>query len=220
MKARIADELARDDLTTQIGYAINDAISAYNNERFYFNESRDLTFVTVQGQDFYTSSDLADMPNIIKIDWMKLYLNNYPYALFASSPEELEALSIAGTSMGQPYQYCWYQQKIRIYPIPSTAGLTIRIGAVISQAPPANDSVTGNPWMADAERLIRSRAKWELARHVLNDDDLALRMGGPTTDTEGDPDGGAVGDALKNLRVKTKRLTQIGAGAFVRATAF
>ena len=77
MKTRIADEIARDDLTTQIGYAINDAISAYNNERFYFNETRDLTFYTVASQELYTSSDLADMPNILKIDWIKLYINNF-----------------------------------------------------------------------------------------------------------------------------------------------
>jgi hypothetical protein len=220
MKARIADEIARDDLTTQIGYAISDAISVYNNERFYFNETRDLTFYTVASQELYTSSDLADMPNILKIDWIKLYINNYPYRLVATNPEELEALNVSGTSLGQPYQYAWYQQKIRLYPIPTLSNQLVRIGGVVSQAPPASDGATGNVWMADCERLIRSRAKWELARHVLNDDDLATRMGGVSTDPDGDPDGGAIGDALKSLRAKTKRITQIGSGGFVQPTQF
>lgn len=37
-------------------------------------------------------------------------------------------------------------------------------------------SATGNRWFLDGERLIRSRAKYELAMHVINDLDLAKRM--------------------------------------------
>lgn len=220
MKARIADELARDDLTSQIANAINDAISCYSNERFYFNETRSLTFNTVANQEFYTHTDLPDLDNILKIDWIKLYVNNYPYTITATPPEELEAMSVTGVSLGQSYQYSFYNQTIRLYPIPAFSNWTVRVAGVISKAPPANDSESGNVWMADCERLIRSRAKWELARHVLNDDDLAVRMGGTSTDPEGDPDGGAIGDALKSLRAKTKRLTQIGTGGIVRPTPF
>ena len=46
MKARIADEFARDDLTEQIALAIVDAIKFYKDQRFEFNESRDITFAT------------------------------------------------------------------------------------------------------------------------------------------------------------------------------
>lgn len=219
MKARIADEIARDDLTSQIANAINDAIDAYQNERFYFNESRSLTFSTVINQEFYTASDLPDIVNIVKIDFAYLFINNYPYKLVATAPELLESLSVTATYTGPPYEYAWYDNSIRLYPIPN-AVYPIRITAQILRAPPGSDGETGNVWMTAAERLIRSRAKYELAVHVLNDDELARRMGGPGVDDDGNGSAGAVGEALQSLRQTTKRITQIGGSGFVRPMAF
>jgi len=220
MKTRIADEIARDDLGSQIANAINDAISAYNNERFYFNESRTLLFPTVAGQDIYTDVDLPDMDNILKIDYIQLIIGNYPYRLNAEIPEEIDALSVPGLSVGQPYLYCWYQQRLRLYPAPMQTGWTVRIAAVIQAPPPPDDSTQGNVWMCDCERLIRSRAKYELAVHVTNDAELAAAMGGPGIDDDGNPTAGQISEALKSLRSKTKRLTQIGGGGYVRPMQF
>lgn len=50
------------------------------------------------------------------------------------------------------------------------------VGGHITYAAPAALTTTGNRWFTDGERLIRSRAKYELAMHVLNDLDLAKRM--------------------------------------------
>jgi hypothetical protein len=176
MKARVADELARTDLTSQIAYAITDAIAAYTGERWFFNESRTtVSFSTVDGQEFYTSSDDADIANIRKMDYAVLYVGDDVRKLEYNSPETMEYLSANGTQEGTPWSYGWYDNKIRFYPVPD-AVYTVRIAAHVKVAAPASDSEASNPWMTDAERLIRSRAKLELALHVLRDDALAATM--------------------------------------------
>lgn len=202
MKARIADELARDDLTSQIAYAITDAIDAYSDERFHFNETRGITFSTVANQEFYDENDAAALGTINKIDYVTLYLGDQPYQMEALTPAQIEHSSTNGTSTGQPSWYCWYNNQIRLYPVPPDV-YTVRIGAAVNAAAPASDAETGNPWMTHAERLIRSRAKMELALHVLKDIDLAQTMGQ------------AVEEAHQQLVERTARLTRIGEGRII-----
>jgi len=206
MKARIADELARSDLTSQIAYAITDAITAYEDERFHFNESRATTFSTVDGQEFYSSSDAAAIGNIQKIDYVKVYVGNQPHDLGYERPGDMESLSLNGTQEGTPWSYTWYGNQIRLYPVPDQA-YTIRIGASVKVAAPASDAEASNSWMTHAERLIRSRAKLELALHVLKDTELAQTM---IT---------AVEEAFEQLKGRTNLLTQAGQGR-VRAMEF
>lgn len=199
MKTRIADELARDDLTSQIAYAITDAIAAYEDERFHFNESRATTFPTVASQEFYGSTDAASIANIQKIDYVKVYVGNQPYDLRYERPDAMESLSVNGTQQGTPWAYTWYGNQIRVYPIPDQV-YTIRIGASVKVAAPASDSEASNPWMTHAERLIRARAKLELALHVLKDEGLAATMVQ------------AVEEALNQLHGRTAMLTQAAKG--------
>lgn len=199
MKARIADELARDDLTSQIAYAITDAIGCYESERFHFNEGRATTFTTVASQEFYDEDDAAALATIQKIDYVVLYVGDSSYHLLPMKPADIETASASGTSTGQPGWYCWYGNQIRIFPSPAEAW-TIRIGASIKAAAPAADATANNPWMTHAERLIRSRAKLELALHVLKDQDLAGTMNL------------AVTEALEQLIGRTNQLTQVGEG--------
>lgn len=199
MKARIADELARTDLTSQIAYAIGDAIAAYEDERFYFNEARTITFSTVASQEFYDSDDAAAFANLVKIDYVFIYIGDQPFQLLAMKPADMEASVLNGTSTGQPSWYCYYNEQMRFYPVPSDAW-TVRIGAAVKVAAPASDSEASNPWMTKAERLIRSRAKLELALHVLKDTELA----GTLTQ--------AVEEAYEQLKERTNQLTQIGEG--------
>lgn len=175
MKARIASELRRSDLTSQIASAITTAIEAYQHERFGFSESRELTFDTVASQEFYTASDDADIGLIKKIDHVHVYVGDMPYEMCPETPERIELLSTNGTASGTPLSYCWFAKKFRVYPIPSEA-YTIRITGTFKVAAPATDEETDNDWMLEGERLIRSRAKYEIALHVLRDMDLAQAM--------------------------------------------
>lgn len=199
MKARIADELARTDLTSQIAYAITDAIAAYEDERFHFNETRALTFPTVANQEFYDSDDAASIATIQKIDYVMVYVGDIPHTLTYERPEDMEALSVSGTQSGTPWSYTWYGNQLRLYPVPDQA-YTIRIGASVKIAAPATDGEASNPWMTHAERLIRSRAKNELALHVLFDDDLAMKMATATK------------EAFDQLKNRTNQLTQASKG--------
>ena len=206
MKSRIADELARDDLTSQIAYAIGDAVAAYEDERFFFNESRGLTFSTVIDQEFYTESDAADIANLVKIDYVSLLTGDQPFQLLPMRPSEIEFLSTNGTSTGQPNWFLMYDESIRLYPVPD-AVYTVRIAGVLKTAAPATDAEASNPWMTKAERLIRSRAKLELALHVLKDIELGAVMQQ------------AVEEAWTQLKSRTAQITQIGDGK-VKAMEF
>lgn len=206
MKARIALEVRRSDLDTQIASAISTAIGAYQEQRFYFNESRSLTFSTVASQEFYTSADDADIGLIKKFDYVKLYVGDFPYELTPERPADIEWLSQNGTQTGQPLSYCYYARSIRLHPIPD-AIYTVRIGGLIKLAEPASDGETDNAWMIDGERLIRARAKYEIALHVLRDTKLAEEMAS------------AVQEAEAQLRRDTNNQTQQG-GWLIQATKF
>jgi hypothetical protein len=162
MKQRIADEVARSDLTSMIAYAISDAISYYQSKRFLFNESRDIEFDTASDQEFYDKYDNAAIPNLMKIDYVKLDLDGWAYTLCRADPEELEDYSAAS---GQPTSYTYYDRQIRLYPVPDQAW-TIRIAGHLKLDEPASDTEKHNAWMVEAERLIRARAKLNLARNV------------------------------------------------------
>lgn len=200
MKSRIADELARSDLTSQIATAITDAITHYQKQRFWFNESRGITFLTVAGTSDYTSlsGDASSPADIYKIDYMKLIIGATQInTIDEECPERLEYLLGASSSRNQPYIYAYYNKTIRLYPIPSDAW-TVRIGGHIKKPAPSDDDEADNVWMTDAEALIRARAKYELAVHVLKDPELAVAMTA------------AVTEALDELRGTTNKQTGTG----------
>lgn len=176
MQDRIADELDRTDLTSQIQKAIQTAIDRYERKRFYFNEARSITFNTVDGQEFYTSADASDIPNLLMIDNVKLTISGSDKIdLEPRQYSELEYLSNnTTTDEGQPTAYAYYGKQLRLYPIPDAA-YAVRISGVF---PLADLSATAdtNAWMTDAEALIRSRAKRELLTHVIRDAEGAAAM--------------------------------------------
>lgn len=206
MKARIASELRRTDLTTQIAAAITTAIQAYEHERWFFNESRENTFTTVAEQQDYGVDDAAFIGLISKLDYLFIIIGDQPFQLLPETMAFIEDSSTNNTFTGQPAWYAWYDEKIWLYPVPVEAW-EVRVGAVIEQAAPASDGETGNPWMTIAERLIRSRAKYELFLHVLKNQEEAALMGA------------AVTEAYEQLNVRTTRKTKTGGGR-VKAMRF
>lgn len=201
MLARIADELARSDLTSQIRYAITDAIERYQPERMWFNESRGITFATVAGTSDYTAltGDVSHTKDLYAIDYLMLSTGATQIdTLCKESPERIEYLLGASNSQNQPYMFAYYNKTIRLYPIPNDAW-TVRIAGHIKRAAPASDDEADNVWMTDAERLIRARAKYNLAVDVLQDEGLAVRMTA------------AVTEAHEQLKGRTNK--QLGSGS-------
>ena len=201
MKSRIAGELRRGStIDAQIAAAITTAIDAYADDRWFFNEARTNTFNTVANQEFYSASDFPALALLVKIDYVTLLIGNTVFDLLPDIPVVMEGNSDNATAVGQPGWYLYYERRIRLYPVPATSDWPVRVAGVYRYAAPATDDEANNFWMTEAERLIRSRAKYELATHVLRDLELAQIMTANTT------------EAFEQLKRKTNKLTQHGNG--------
>ena len=96
MRDRIADELDRADLTSQIEREIRSAVAFYEKKRFWFNEQR-IDFPTVASQEWYTSSDDSAIPNLLTLDIAKIAIGaTNKYELELAPYAELEFASDGG----------------------------------------------------------------------------------------------------------------------------
>lgn len=195
MVNRIALEIARPDLsTTQIPNAINDAIQAYQSDRFAFSEvpaDGSVTFETVAGQAFYTKADCPQLGTLMKIDHVNININAATiFELRRETPERLIIYNQqAGVMMGQPTWYAYENGEMILSARPDQAYL-ITLAVFLNVAAPATAVEANNPWMTTAEKLIRCRAKFELATHVTRNPTMAAAMS-PDTPDEGQPMGAA-----------------------------
>jgi hypothetical protein len=82
---------------------------------------------------------------------------------------------IANTS-NQPFHWGYFAETFRMFPAPSTAGLTVRVGGNFAVSAPTTDGEMGNSWMVEGENLIRCHAKFELYTHVLANAEAAARL--------------------------------------------
>lgn len=175
MKARIASEIARPDLTTQIENAINDAILIYQKERFRFNETDPLvpiTFPTVIGQAYYQAS----IPSMYYIDYLNFQDGTSVFKIDRVTPEEIRMRNQGnGVSNGQPESFAIEGNKIMLAPTPSNVWTVTQAGHFMVAAPAADDTAN-NVWMTDGERLIRCRAKYEIAVHVTRNPTMTALM--------------------------------------------
>jgi hypothetical protein len=176
LKAKIADDLARSDLTTQIATAITSAITYYQPQRFFFNETRSITFLTVADQPTYDVDDDADIPLFLELDGMFLRdSGGQNYQLERIAPDEIEYLLDGNAHTSRPYSYAYYEQAFRFYPTPDGI-YTIRPLGVIEKAAPAADDTAGNVWMVHAFELIRCHAKADLYTNVIREMDKVQGM--------------------------------------------
>lgn len=223
MKARIAQELARSNLTQQIANAISTSIQTYQKERFRFNETVPLApvqFQTIAGQWLYSgvapsAPPVTVLPTMQKIDYLNLLIGNTWSQLNRLDPEEIRLLNFANTQSGQPLSYAIEGETIMLYPTPSEAW-TILMGGFFAYPAPATDDEAGNRWMIDGELLIRSRAKYEIALHVTRNPAMQKAMS-PYPPSGGDPTGSAAYYAWRDLKGEGNRFVARGR---IRATKF
>ncbi len=184
MLDKIADQIARSDISSQIAESVNDAILFYQPHRFIFSEGRDTSLSTVIGQEFYGVADdvLLGPGGLFSFDYITVTIGTAQYDLPRYQPEDIELLSQSGTQQGQPQCYSYYNYQLRLYPVPS-AVYPLTIAAHQRIAAPATTATAGNPWMVDGEKLIRSRAKYELALHYTQDMEEAQRMTAAVTES-------------------------------------
>jgi hypothetical protein len=197
LKAEIADDLDRTDLTTQIASETTRAIKFYQPTRFYFNETRDVTFSTVAAQALYGVDDAPEIPQFFEIDQICLEDGDQKYDLDEISPKEWEAATGSGGTSSKPIAWAYFNQSIGLYPIPDDA-YTIRIVGHIKKAEPTADDEEGNVWMVEAFDLIRARVCKQLALKKLRDQSLF------------ETQSAAEADELRNLLAQTATKTGTG----------
>lgn len=176
LSSAIADDI--DDTTGEYGAQITTAIQAAQRycERttYYFNETRDVTFVTVGGQEWYGTADNANIPTLIRIE--AVYSEDSTgqrVMLRREVPEELELLSDNSATVGEPYLWTYFNQKIRLYPIPGAAVFTIRLQLGLYRLAPLVNGADTNAWLSEAYDLMKARAKYILCKDTLKEAALA-----------------------------------------------
>jgi hypothetical protein len=177
MLDRIADELARSDLTSQINKAVQSAIRHYERKAFYFNEARK-TLSTSDGDFDYTTAEFAFLDKMPEIYSVKITVNGSKIPLQERDWEYLDALHSSTTSKGDPTDYAYYGKVFYVWPTPNAARDIVI--SCIEKLPAASLSATGdtNYWMTDGEELIRSRAVRKLYAEVIKDVENATIWGG------------------------------------------
>lgn len=184
MVSLIVFELGRrtDLQATVVPKAINDAIQIYHKERFRFNELQPLapfSFNTIQGQPFYGVAQDARIPSLYKIDYLNYLLNATVEQMSRTTPEAIYLALQANQQAGPPCEWAWDGDSIIIYPSPPAQVYQITVGGYMAVAGPTVATYgtdTTNPWMNAAERLIRSRAKYEISVHVTRNKDMIAAM--------------------------------------------
>jgi len=169
MTVNIADDLNRNDLDSQIGKAINRAISYYGFDRFWFNE-KITTFATVRSQESYGAAD-GFPADILRLDTVNLTRNTTSKYLMVPKTYPWIVLVNPTISLGPPTCYAIYEEQIFMYPNPDQS-YTVTLSYVESYTE-LSDSNDTNNFLSNAEDLIESRAEWWLYSRVIRDADAA-----------------------------------------------
>lgn len=168
LKARIADELARSDLSSQIALAVDDAIDTASSHRFWFNEVAGLQLTLVAGQDTYND---ASIDALTEIDNFYLMVGTQRRALQAISNKRMDELNDGNPAQGEPYLYSRYGTAIRVHPTPQISYSCTIDGA--SRGEPMEDDTDANVWTTYGEKYVRAIAKRDLYENVIHNADKA-----------------------------------------------
>lgn len=158
--------------SAEIASAVLSAIAHYAREPFYFNTKTN-TFNTVANQEYYSSSDLADIATLVQIHTLTYTTNSIKIPLRSMDFEKINDWQ-TGAVIAPPAYFAYYKQNIRLYPIPD-AVYTMTMAYVYKLTALSVDG-DSNAWTTDAEELIRCRAKADLYGHLLKEYDAADRM--------------------------------------------
>lgn len=177
LSSAIAEDI--DDTTGEYGAQITTAIQAAQRycERttYYFNETRDVTFATVSGQEWYGAAANANIPTLIRLEAVfSEDAAGQSVRLRRETPGELELLSDNSATTGEPYLWTYFNQKIRLYPIPGAAVFTIRLQLGLYRLAPLVSPSDTNAWLSEAYDLMKARSKYILYKDTIKDAALAM----------------------------------------------
>lgn len=126
LQTRVADELSRSDLTSQIALEITSAIQFYQNDNFWFNENVMVTLTTISGQRDYLLP-----PNFGSVLTVRSQLGQMTYLVEPRTIQYLDTIDWGNTFISSYIDcYALFNGFIRLYP-PPTAGLPIYIRGTV-----------------------------------------------------------------------------------------
>lgn len=167
LRTRIITETNRDDLSdelaTALDQAIQDAITYYEAERWWWDEGRTTSTCTI-GNEYTnrpTGASIVDRPFLL--------VNNVRFRITKRSMEYIEGLYTAPIS-GQPTDYCEFGDQIRLWPTPNVAYTIIWLYLKDETALDYSVPTSANAWTAQGQSLIAARAEMLLWRDYFRDD--------------------------------------------------
>jgi hypothetical protein len=130
LQSRIAAELRRADLTSQIIAEIASAIEFYQYEEFPWTEASMVPFSTVQGQRYY-----ALPANFMRVIDVLSQIGNYTYYLQPETEQYLDRIDWGNTFWtSYPLLFSIWTNQIRLFP-PPQANLPVQVKGIIQQLP-------------------------------------------------------------------------------------
>ena len=187
MKARIADDLSRDDLTSQISNAVLDAVKRHETRVFWFNKT-EATLNTAAGDQYY-----ALPSDLLQIDSLRITYNEEDDVL---QPRSYQYIDDRSDIQGEPTVFAIHREQLRLYPIPD-AIYPLTMAYVYRPAALSADA-DSNVWTTDAEELIRASACRNLCLTIIRDPNYAMLWAGVES------------SALKALQRRTALSTTTG----------
>ncbi len=163
IQSRIADELDRSDLTSQIALEIKSAIAHYDVERTWFAEVR--TSLTATSSVTFVAAP-SDM---VVEDLIQITVGGSLYELEKIPYEDWASFQTGTSQFGQPTAYAYYDDQFLLYPIPGQSyTLTISYIEVLDTLSAGSDT---NGWLQFFEEMIRSRARAAIRINYLHEPD-------------------------------------------------
>jgi hypothetical protein len=128
LQSRIAAELRRSDLSTQIVQEIASSIEYYQYEEFPWTEASMVPFQTIQGQRYYT------LPaNFMRVTDVLSQIGNYTYYLQPETEQYLDRIDWGNTFWtSYPLLFSIWSNQIRLFP-PPQVGLPVQVKGIIQQ---------------------------------------------------------------------------------------
>ena len=182
VRNRVADQLARSDLSAQIDREIQLAIARYNRRVTWLHEVRAVTLTSVAAQAWYSSVNVStgagpqavvgrtavDVSDIQSVRYMRTAdyddLKQVHYSDF-------ERFFDTTGSAGRTSYFTLYAGQIGIWPVPSGAEV-FTLSVVCKPVIPASATDT-SVWFDQAQELIENAAASAICRKFLSDGERA-----------------------------------------------
>ena len=173
IEAQIADDLARSDLSSQIGRAVDAAIRAYRFERLGFNEAYRVTATLSVSTAFIALTSISS--RFRKIDRVRLLRNSADYIDLYHRDYDWIMSRQDAYALSQPGEFTVYNNSLHFDSFADQT-YTLVIDGIKELATGTTASYSAGDataWFNDARELVRHRAKREVYAHVLKDMELA-----------------------------------------------